>query len=324
MDTAAAIMDPIGTLVASGLRWLLDHIEPLKGWLDDLAGNAGEVQAFAATWSNVAGRMNELGVTAENRLADLDGLSGETVDADTVHVRGLSQQLSASGQWADAVSTGLSMASSIVQLTHDLVRDAISQIVGMTVSSVSTTVITAGAGALAVAAQVSTRVSALLPRISKTITTVVNALGKLRGLIDKLSALAGEALAALRRWTGGRRAAPSTIDMRPLSLAERYTYRRPSGFRKGVRATTFENAKDHSGVVRDSLTGRTIHPDKPWDMGHLPGWDFRKHQVSAADRGISRAEFLNEHNDWRHYRPELPKINRSHVGEDQTDLWLGP
>lgn len=219
MDTAAAIMDPIGTLVANGLRWLLDHIEPLKGWLDDLAGNAGEMQAFAATWSNVAGRMNELGVTAENRLADLDGLSGETVDADTAHVRGLSQQLSASRQWVDAVSTGLSMASSIVQLTHDLVRDAISQIVGMTVSSVSTTVITAGAGALAVAAQVSTRVSALLPRISKTIMTVVNALGKLRGLIDKLSALAGEALAALRRWTGGRRAAPSTIDMRPLSLS---------------------------------------------------------------------------------------------------------
>ncbi|PVE78958.1 GH-E family nuclease [Microbacterium testaceum] len=55
--------------------------------------------------------------------------------------------------------------------------------------------------------------------------------------------------------------------------------------------------------------GRAAAPTRRtgWDMGHLPGWKVRKHQVSAADRGISRAEFLDAHNAWHRYRPELPE-----------------
>lgn len=43
-----------------------------------------------------------------------------------------------------------------------------------------------------------------------------------------------------------------------------------------------------------SFVGK-LYEDK-WDMGHKPGSEFRKHQKDAAKRGISRKEFLNEHN----------------------------
>ncbi|CAN3702715.1 hypothetical protein MMX123_02745 [Microbacterium sp. MM2322] len=39
----------------------LDHIEPLRGWLQDLTGNAGKVQAFAQTWANVSNQLNRVG-----------------------------------------------------------------------------------------------------------------------------------------------------------------------------------------------------------------------------------------------------------------------
>ncbi len=104
------------------------------------------------------------------------------------------------------------------------------------------------------------------------------------------------------------------------------TYRRPSNYRKGTRDKTWEEAKANSpdGIVSDPKTGKPINPNEPWDMGHKPGYEFRKHQASAQERGISRKQFLDEHNDSSHYRPELPSSNRSHSCEDMTDLYLGP
>jgi hypothetical protein len=97
-------------------------------------------------------------------------------------------------------------------------------------------------------------------------------------------------------------------------------------FRKGVREKVWNETKNSSedGKVRDPVTGEEMDPDDPWDMGHKPGLEHRKHVISAAERNITREDFLNEYNDPSHYRPELPSSNRSHVGEDLTDDYFGP
>lgn len=104
------------------------------------------------------------------------------------------------------------------------------------------------------------------------------------------------------------------------------TYERPSGYRKGVREKAWNEAKAKSkdGVVRDPLTDKPMDFNEKWDMGHKPGYEFRKHQKSAAERGISRKQFLDEYNNPDHYRPELPGSNRCHKGENKSDLYLGP
>ena len=33
MDTVATVSDPLGSLIAAGLGWLMEHLQPLKGWL---------------------------------------------------------------------------------------------------------------------------------------------------------------------------------------------------------------------------------------------------------------------------------------------------
>lgn len=96
-------------------------------------------------------------------------------------------------------------------------------------------------------------------------------------------------------------------------------YDRPTGYRAGVRDQVWENAKDEHGRVRDPVSGRYMSKDQPWHMGHKPGYEFVKHQESAERRGISREEFLDEHNNPEHYRPELPKSNMSHKGESKTE-----
>lgn len=99
-------------------------------------------------------------------------------------------------------------------------------------------------------------------------------------------------------------------------------YARPTKFRAGVRDAVWERAKDAHGRVRDPVSGRYMSKHKAWDMGHKPGMEFRKHQQDARARGLSRKEFLNEYNDVSRYRPELPSSNRSHRGEDKTDMYI--
>jgi hypothetical protein len=94
-------------------------------------------------------------------------------------------------------------------------------------------------------------------------------------------------------------------------------------FRKGVRDKVWESAKDKDGKVIDPLSGKEIKENDPWEMGHKPKYEHRKHQKSASERNISRKEFLDEFNDPSHYRPELKSSNAGHKGEDMTDDYLG-
>ncbi len=106
-----------------------------------------------------------------------------------------------------------------------------------------------------------------------------------------------------------------------ISKAIDKTFSRPSGFRKGVRDQTWEAAREKAtGQVRDPVKGRFMSKDKPWDMGHKPGREFRKIQRDQAQRKLNRKQVLDEHNDPANYRPELPSSNRSHRGEDLSDV----
>jgi hypothetical protein len=111
----------------------------------------------------------------------------------------------------------------------------------------------------------------------------------------------------------------------------KWYYQRPSGYHKGVRDKVWEagtktNAPGKSapdGNVYDPLTEEPMDPNEPWDMGHKPKYEFRKHQKSAAERGIGTKQFTKEHNNPDHYRPETQATNRSHQGEDVTDDYFG-
>ena len=109
-----------------------------------------------------------------------------------------------------------------------------------------------------------------------------------------------------------------------LSDSEKKFYKRPSGYRKNAKETVWDKAKDEQGVVKDPITKKVMDIEEPWDMGHKPGHEFRKHQQSAADRKITRKQFLDEYNNPNSYRPELPESNRSHIGEDKTDFYFCP
>ncbi|WP_448630739.1 hypothetical protein [Cellulomonas soli] len=128
LDVAATVIDPVGSLIAAGLGWLMEHLEPLKGWLDDLTGDAGAVQGFAATWDNVAGAMGAAGDEL-NRLVrvDLEAMSGEAVTAYAAYADALAERIRVTGASATSIGSALRTCATVVQVVHDLVRDTLAR-----------------------------------------------------------------------------------------------------------------------------------------------------------------------------------------------------
>lgn len=189
LDTAAAVIDPIGTLIANGLGWVLDHVEPLKGWMNDFTGDAGEVMGFAQTWRNVGTRMHDTADAFARRTHDLEDMSGATVDAYLAFAGDAVKHFHATGDWATAIGHGMEMAAQLVQVVHDLVRDAISQVVGTAISVAAEMALTFGLATPAAITQITTKVGALATKVGRSVTRLLAGFKKLSGLLDSLKAL---------------------------------------------------------------------------------------------------------------------------------------
>lgn len=101
------------------------------------------------------------------------------------------------------------------------------------------------------------------------------------------------------------------------------TYDRPSGWRAGMRDDTWNDAAV-DGVVVDPETGDVLDPNEPWVMGHAPGHEFRHHQRSAQERGITREQFLDEYYNHTQYRPESPGTSSRGTHELDWEDYVGP
>jgi hypothetical protein len=188
-DTVATVSDPLGSLIGAGLGWLIDHMEPLKGWFNDLTGDAGEVAGFAQTWSNMQAQLDAAATELEHVVGDLDELAGHAIDAYRRFQADSAEHIRAAGTWAGAMATGLQMASTIVQVVHDLVRDVLSQLVGSAISWASEAVLTLGLATPWIIEQVTTRVASLTAKVGSKVTALLSSCKSLMKLLDELKVL---------------------------------------------------------------------------------------------------------------------------------------
>ncbi len=186
-DAAAAASDPIGTLIAMGLGWVLDHVQPFTTWLEQLTGDADQVTAHATTWKNV---QQHLHATAEAMTStvqtDLADMTGTTITAYRGAAGDMAQAIEGAGTWAGAIGTALEVTAFIVQFVHDFVRDAISEVVGSILSYAAELIATVGLAWPIVAEQIATRIASLIGQVGRNVKNLVTSA---RNLVKKLTDL---------------------------------------------------------------------------------------------------------------------------------------
>ena len=190
LDVASAVSDPIGTLISMGLGWALEWVWPFNELFNALAGDAAQVEANAQTWKNVAMSLGAAGAQLEaDTTTCLSDMAGDTVEAIRTSADGVAEHVRAASQWAQAMADGLRMASGIVQVVHDVVRQAITDLIGTICSVAIEEACTLGLATALVIEQITTRVAALSTHVFEAIGHLKTAFSSFHGLLSELGRL---------------------------------------------------------------------------------------------------------------------------------------
>ncbi|WP_433828955.1 hypothetical protein ACQP2E_06540 [Actinoplanes sp. CA-015351] len=192
LDLLTLAIDPLGGLVAWGVSWLMEHVQPLKDALDWLAGNADEVTAQAATWSNVSDFTATARQDYISRLnTEVTGWFGAAGDAYREHARLHLETLNGLATAARGISYAVEGAGLLVALVRGIVRDLIAEFVATLAVRLPQWLamegLTLGIATPAVASQVSALVLKWTNRIQQFIRGLLTSLRRLHPMLDKLT-----------------------------------------------------------------------------------------------------------------------------------------
>jgi hypothetical protein len=193
LDLLTLAIDPLGGLMAWGVSWLMEHVRPLRDALDWLAGNADEVAAHAATWSNVAAFTESARQDYAGRLsAEVSGWFGAAGDAYRENAGLHVQTLDGLSIAARGISYAVESAGLLVALVRGIVRDLIAEFVATLAVRLPQWLamegLTLGIATPAVAAQVSALVLKWSNRIQHFVRGLLNSLRRLSAKLSGLTA----------------------------------------------------------------------------------------------------------------------------------------
>ena len=192
LDMLSLAIDPLGTLVSWGVSWLMEHVKPLKDALDWLAGNADEVSAHAATWSNVAAFTDQARQEYADRLhAEVADWFGSSGDAYREQAGTQMKVLEGLATAAQGIAYAVEGAGLLVALVRGIVRDLIAEFIGTLAARLPQWLaeegLTLGIATPVVIGQVSTLVAKWVNRIQHFIRGLLNSLRRLHPMLDKLA-----------------------------------------------------------------------------------------------------------------------------------------
>ena len=199
VDTLAYVSDPLATLMAWGIGWVFDHIQPFKDWLLQLAGDADQLRANGQTWKNVAATLKAAADNIERdvRSSFPDGsFTGSTATAYFAASGATTKGIAMTGALSGAVGTAYDVCAVIIQFVHDFVRDAISQVVASILSYAVELVASFGTAFPLVMEQISTKVASLMSGVSKRISALKESLSNLGTKLTN----ADQLLKSLKEW----------------------------------------------------------------------------------------------------------------------------
>ncbi len=185
-DAAAALTDPIGTLTACGLGWVMEHLKPLSTWLDQLAGSASNVASVASQWVSAGSSMRQAGADLTRRLSDLDGMTGGSIAAYVRFATDAATHLGASGEWAEAAASGLTSASTLVTKMQGVVKSAISKVVATAIEAMAVVAASFGLGMGYAIARVVMKVNEMVNKVVRPLRAALGSVKALTGLVQQL------------------------------------------------------------------------------------------------------------------------------------------
>jgi hypothetical protein len=178
LDTLGLIGDPLGSLIAAGLGWLVEHVAFLREPLDWLAGDPLHITSLARSWHHVTVELATASIaTAVSADASTTFWEGQAADAYRGDAAYRAEKLAAVATQTDGLAAVLINSGAMVGVVRALIRDLIVEWVADIIKDALLALVAGPgaiplviestiAGALALAGRIGRRISDLLQRLS--------------------------------------------------------------------------------------------------------------------------------------------------------------
>ncbi|WGL53254.1 hypothetical protein P5P86_05365 [Nocardioides sp. BP30] len=300
-DTIAAVSDPIGTLLSAGAGWLMDHLDPLKSWLNDLTGDAAAVEAMAGRYEDVGGKLGDIRADVSSWVSgDLSGETAELLDAYRDFAREtLLEALEAAGGAQEAMASAVEKAAAVVEVVHGLVRDALADLVGHILTWLGEEVFSLGLATGWVVEQVSTQVGKWVAKLSGAVHGLVSVLHELSTAVKELGRAGATLSRALDRAAGQMGRLEHALDRTAQNLHDAKAPWHPKDgtgkHRSEEEPSSTPSTHDPRHAMSATEQGRkfVVHVgDKTVDImkEHLPTW-------VVAEGAYAVAKYVDSHRD---------------------------
>lgn len=182
VEGAGLATDPFGTLVTWGVGWIIEHIQPLAGWYDNLAGEPAQIRARAKDMYTSAAAITALADdTAEATRLSLGALSGRAVTDGRARGHEIATTLVTLGGAAHAIGQGLEKAATLVEGVRSLIRDSIAEIVAWVGKK-----LIPGVGTFTLLPDLVDLVARKVPRARRLFEWLTTSMSKLSSLTEKV------------------------------------------------------------------------------------------------------------------------------------------
>ncbi|MCP2256562.1 PPE family [Streptoalloteichus tenebrarius] len=127
--TAKLVVDPIGTLLASGVGWLIEHVSFLREPLDALMGDPDEIQQNTEALKQQAKEVRAVADDHKRAMEGFDGWTGQSADAFRATMNKYGEELEALAETVEGTAKVAAVTGVLVVVLRDIVRDIIAEVI---------------------------------------------------------------------------------------------------------------------------------------------------------------------------------------------------
>lgn len=185
--------------ISYGVEMLLSYVDPLKFWMDQLAGDSAQVNGMAMTWASIGDSLRSTATELDSRSSSaMQNMKGESVTRYLARQRQVVTSVNTLADASAAVGRAVAKAAELVQKVHDYVCKLISDIIGEAAEGVALAGFTLGFSLLKAGAAVSARAIAEGANVQNLVSLLKMAFDELKSLFDIVTAAAPAFLSAIR------------------------------------------------------------------------------------------------------------------------------
>ncbi|RLK54017.1 hypothetical protein [Actinokineospora cianjurensis] len=300
-DVAKLVINPLGSLIAAGLGWVMEHFEPVRTLLTWVAGDPDQAMLTARHMHSLSKSFTQVHEKFGAQRAVIDPWHGLAAEACKKHMDHHHTELAVLAATADAIGYIVHTSAVVVAVVRALVRDLIATLVGDAIAVGLTALALAPiTGGTSIAGFLGWLWTSISLTCGKALTAILKAVGLMERSAARMSSLSRVPSAARSNPGHSAAAGHAPASVRPASAA-------PIRRAESVPVTRVEPAPvpvRRASVSGGLPPGRAYSPPNGWLKGHERL--FRQRAPQAWSRYKRSEVRIREH--WRKSYPALRKM----------------